>query len=191
MGFTLSQRLQAKLQKGDAVQRIDNLLSWDISGSYNFLWRDQNQKHPLSELRSSMRLQPPGMFGADLSWVTDVYSERPIRSLGYNVWLHKYLGFVISGTVAGLAGMLWAYYNGFVSPQDVQLLTSVETLLMVALGGPGTLAGPVLGAVLIVFLKNFVSVYTKRWLLILGTVYIVSILFAPRGLVGLARRRRA
>jgi lipopolysaccharide assembly outer membrane protein LptD (OstA) len=87
MGFTLSQRLQAKLQKGDAVQRLDNLLSWDISGSYNFLWKDQNQKHPLSELRSSMRLQPPGLFGADLSWVTDVYSERPIRSLGYNVWL--------------------------------------------------------------------------------------------------------
>jgi branched-chain amino acid transport system permease protein len=128
-------------------------------------------------------------FGLTLRGIRD--SEVRMRALGYNVWLHKYLGFVISGTVAGLAGMLWAYYNGFVSPQDVQLLTSVETLLMVALGGPGTLAGPVLGAVLIVFLKNFVSVYTKRWLLILGTVYIVSILFAPRGLVGLARRRRA
>ena len=65
----------------------------------------------------------------------------------------------------GFAGTLWAYYNGFVSPNDVQLVTSVETLLMVALGGPGTLIGPALGAGIIVFLKNFVSVYTKRWLL--------------------------
>ena len=128
-------------------------------------------------------------FGLSLRGIRD--SEVRMRALGYNVWLHKYLAFVVSGGFAGLAGMLWAFYNGFVSPQDVQLLTSVEALLMVALGGPGTLAGAVLGSVLIVFLKNFVSVYTKRWLLILGTIYIVSILFAPRGLVGLLRRSRA
>ena len=128
-------------------------------------------------------------FGKTLVGIRD--SESRMRVLGYNVWLHKYLAFVLSGTHAGFAGMLWAYYNGFVSPADVQLLTSVEVLLMVALGGPGTLAGPAVGAVLIVFLKNFVSVYTRRWLLILGTIYIVSILFAPRGLVGLLRRARA
>src|SRR5205823_6152436 len=92
-------------------------------------------------------------------------SETRMRALGYDVWLHKYLAFVISGGFAGFAGVLWAWYNGFVSPVDVQLVTSVETLLMVALGGPGTLAGPALGAAVIVFLKNFVSVYTKRWLL--------------------------
>ena len=87
MNFSLAQRLQAKLKKGDAVQRLDNLLSWDINGSYNFLWREQRLPHPLSTLGSSVRLQPPGVLGADLSWVTDVYSQRPIRSLGYNVWL--------------------------------------------------------------------------------------------------------
>jgi branched-chain amino acid transport system permease protein len=58
---------------------------------------------------------------------------------------------------------------------------------MVALGGSGTLVGPAIGAALIVFLKNFVSVYTKRWLLILGAVYIGVILFAPRGIVGALR----
>jgi branched-chain amino acid transport system permease protein len=89
-----------------------------------------------------------------------------------------------------VAGVLWAYYNGFVGPTDVQLVTSVEALLMVALGGPGTLVGPALGAAVIVFLKNFVSVYTKRWLLILGAVYIGVILFAPQGLVGAMRGRR-
>jgi branched-chain amino acid transport system permease protein len=128
-------------------------------------------------------------FGMSLQGIRE--SESRMRALGYNVWLHKYLAFVIAGTFAGFAGVLWAYYNGFVSPVDVQLVTSVETLLMVALGGPGTLAGPALGATLIVFLKNFVSVYTKRWLLILGAVYIGVILFAPQGVLGAIKRRSA
>jgi branched-chain amino acid transport system permease protein len=126
-------------------------------------------------------------FGMGLQGIRE--SESRMRALGYNVWLHKYLAFVIAGAFAGFAGVFWAYYNGFVSPADVQLVTSVETLLMVALGGPGTLAGPALGATIIVFLKNFVSVYTKRWLLILGAVYIGVILFAPRGVLGALRRR--
>jgi branched-chain amino acid transport system permease protein len=127
-------------------------------------------------------------FGLSLMGIRE--SESRMRALGYNVWLHKYLAFVIAGAFAGFAGVFWAYYNGFVSPVDVQLVTSVETLLMVALGGPGTLAGPALGAAVIVFLKNFVSVYTKRWLLILGAVYIGVILFAPRGVLGAFRRER-
>lgn len=124
-------------------------------------------------------------FGLTLKGIRE--SETRMRALGYNVWLHKYLAFVIAGIFAGVSGVLWAYYNGFVSPVDVQLVTSVEALLMVALGGPGTLAGPALGAAVIVFLKNFVSVYTKRWLLILGAVYIGVILFAPRGVLGAFR----
>ena len=126
-------------------------------------------------------------FGLTLRGIRE--SESRMRGLGYNVWLHKYLAFILSGAAAGAGGVLWAYYNGFVSPADVQLITSVEALLMVALGGPGTLAGPVLGAGVIVFLKNFVSIYTKRWLLILGAVYIGVILFAPRGVVGALRGR--
>lgn len=124
-------------------------------------------------------------FGLSLKGVRE--SETRMRALGYNVWLHKYLSFVLSGIFAGFAGVLWAWYNGFVSPVDVQLVTSVEALLMVAMGGPGTLAGPALGAAAIVFLKNFVSVYTKRWLLILGAVYIGVILFTPRGVLGAFR----
>jgi branched-chain amino acid transport system permease protein len=127
-------------------------------------------------------------FGLGLEGIRE--SESRMRALGYNVWLHKYLAFVLSGAFAGFAGVLWAYYNGFVSPADLQLVTSVETLLMVALGGPGTLVGPAIGAAIIVFLKNFASVYTKRWLLILGAVYIGAILFAPRGLAGALGRGR-
>ena len=87
-----------------------------------------------------------------------------------------------------LAGVLWGYYNGFVSPADVELATSVEVLLMVALGGRGTLIGPAVGAAVIVLLKNLVSVYTHRWLLILGAVYIGTIVYAPEGIAGAARQ---
>jgi len=131
-------------------------------------------------------------FGRTLVGIRE--SESRMRTLGYHVWLHKYIGFVIAGGFGGFAGVLWAYYNGFVSPTDLQLATSVEVLLMVALGGRGTLLGPALGATIIVFLKNLVSVYTHRWLLILGAVYIATIVYAPEGVVGAviqwARRTR-
>ena len=131
-------------------------------------------------------------FGRTLVGIRE--SESRMRTLGYHVWLHKYIGFVIAGGFGGFAGVLWAYYNGFVSPVDLQLATSVEVLLMVALGGRGTLLGPALGATIIVFLKNLVSVYTHRWLLILGAVYIATIVYAPEGIVGAvihwARRTR-
>src|SRR6058998_605541 len=124
-------------------------------------------------------------FGQTLVGIRE--SESRMRTLGYHVWLHKYIGFVIAGGFGGFAGVLWAYYNGFVSPMDLQLATSVEVLLMVALGGRGTLLGPALGAGIIVFLKNLVSVYTHRWLLILGAVYIATIVYAPEGIVGAVR----
>jgi branched-chain amino acid transport system permease protein len=125
-------------------------------------------------------------FGQSLVGIRE--SESRMRTLGYNVWLHKYIGFVIAGGVGGYAGVFWAYYNGFVSPADVELATSVEVLLMVALGGRGTLVGPAVGAAVIVFLKNLVSVYTHRWLLILGAVYIGTIVYAPEGIVGAVKQ---
>jgi branched-chain amino acid transport system substrate-binding protein len=132
-------------------------------------------------------------FGQSLVGIRE--SESRMRTLGYHVWLHKYVAFVIAGGVGGFAGVQWAYYNGFVSPADVELATSVEVLLMVALGGRGTLVGPALGAAVIVLLKNLVSVYTHRWVLILGAVYIGTIVYAPEGIVGavrlLTQRRRS
>jgi branched-chain amino acid transport system permease protein len=128
-------------------------------------------------------------FGRTLVGIRE--SESRMRTLGYNVWLHKYVGFVIAGGVGGFAGVFWGYYNGFVSPADLELATSVEILLMVALGGRGTLVGPAIGAGIIVLLKNLVSVYTQRWLLILGAVYIGTIVYAPEGIVGAVRQWHA
>jgi branched-chain amino acid transport system permease protein len=177
------------LTKGDngisGVPRPELSLPWSLWGALPFFYFVLVAAIVAWALLGLLVSSP---FGLGLLGIRE--SESRMRALGYNVWLHKYLAFVISGTLAGFAGVLWAYYNGFVSPVDVQLVTSVETLLMVALGGPGTLVGPALGAAIIVFLKNFVSVYTKRWLLILGAVYISAILFAPRGLIGALQGER-
>jgi branched-chain amino acid transport system permease protein len=127
-------------------------------------------------------------FGLTLLGVRE--SESRMKSLGFNTWLHCYLSFVLSGLFASVAGVMWAYYNGFVSPTYLDLTASSELFLMVTLGGPATLIGPVVGAGAIVLLKNVISAYTARWLLILGIVYIVAILGAPKGLWNLGRTRR-
>ena len=110
-------------------------------------------------------------------------SESRMRTLGYNCWLHKFICFVIAGTFAGIAGILFIFYNLFISPSSLELVGNLESLLMVSLGGPGTVAGPFVGAIVIVFLKDFVSIYTERWLIILGAMYIVIMLYAPEGLI--------
>jgi branched-chain amino acid transport system permease protein len=64
----------------------------------------------------------------------------------------------------------------------------MELVLMVTIGGPGTLTGPTFGAFIVVFLKNMVSVYTKRWVMVLALVYVVTALYAPDGITGLLKR---
>lgn len=119
-------------------------------------------------------------FGCSLEGIRE--NEARMRALGYNVWLHQYIAFLLAGVFAGLAGVLFAYYNGFVSPSELHLATSAKGLLMVVLGGAGTLFGPALGAAIVVLLENILSSYTQRWLTILGTIYVLVVLFTPEGL---------
>jgi len=121
-------------------------------------------------------------FGKTLVGIRD--SESRMRVLGFNVWLHKYLALVIAGAFAGLAGSLYAYYNGFVGPNTVDLTHSMQFVLMVIVGGPGTLVGPVIGAFIVTLLEKVVSVFTERWVMVLAAVYVVTALWAPRGLLG-------
>jgi branched-chain amino acid transport system permease protein len=126
-------------------------------------------------------------FGYTLRGIRE--SESRMDCLGYNVWLHKYVAMLIAGGVAGIAGILFAYYHGFVSPAELSLVVSAEGLLMVIVGGAGTLFGPALGAGVVVFLRNIVSAYTERWLLVLGLIYLLVVLFAPHGIVGAVQAR--
>jgi branched-chain amino acid transport system permease protein len=131
-------------------------------------------------------------FGLTLRGIRD--SDSRMRSLGYDVPLHLFLAFTVSGFFAGVAGALYAFFNNFVSPSTVQLSQSVEGLLMAIVGGIGTLAGSLIGAAAIITLENVVSAYTARWPLVLGLMFILTMIFAPDGILGavrklLARRR--
>lgn len=125
-------------------------------------------------------------FGLVLRGVRD--SPRRMRALGYDVWLFRYLALMISAGFAGLAGVLFAWYNQFVGPVNLALDTSTQFLIIVILGGIGTLYGQLLGAGIVVFLSNGLSAITQRWVLILGAVYVLIVMYAPDGLVGLGKR---
>jgi branched-chain amino acid transport system permease protein len=120
-------------------------------------------------------------FGASLRGARD--QPRRMNALGYNVWLTRFLAFFLSGFWTAVAGLLFVYYNQFISPQVMALQTSAEVLLMVISGGTGTLLGPVAGAAIVVVMKNVVSAYVERWNLILGVVFVAIISFMPEGLV--------
>jgi branched-chain amino acid transport system permease protein len=123
-------------------------------------------------------------FGRALRGIRE--SESRMQALGYDVWRYQFVAFVLAAAFAGLAGALYAYFNRFVGPEYLYVVQSAEALIMVILGGAGTLVGPAIGAALIVFLEDFVSSMTEHWVLILGVIYVVVTLFAPRGLVGVA-----
>jgi branched-chain amino acid transport system permease protein len=130
-------------------------------------------------------------FGLTLRGIRE--GESRMRVLGYDVWLHKYLIFVIAGAFCGVGGVVYAYYNGFVSPADVSLVASANALLMVILGGTGTLFGSLIGSALLVFLQNLLSGITQRWLTVLGAILVLAVMYAPAGIVGASRaliRRR-
>ena len=124
-------------------------------------------------------------FGLTLRGIRD--SESRMRTLGYNVPLHLTIGFVVSGTFAGLAGTLYAFFNTFVSPTNVALATSVKGLLMAIIGGVGTLFGSIAGAAVLILLENFVSLFTDRWPMVLGSIFVLTMIFAREGIVGKAR----
>lgn len=125
-------------------------------------------------------------FGLSLEGLRE--SASRMRTVGYTVWLHRLIGFVVAGFFSGVAGVLYVFHNGFVSPTAVHVTPSIEGILMVILGGTGTLFGPLLGAGGIVFIRNIVSQYTARWMMVMGGVFMLIVLLAPQGIVGIARR---
>jgi branched-chain amino acid transport system permease protein len=113
---------------------------------------------------------------------------RRMATLGYDVWRIRWLTFTASGFLGGVAGLMYVYYQQFISPHSLSLASSAEMLLMVIAGGPGTIAGPVAGAALVVLLKNVASAWIDRWIMLLGIVFVLIVLFVPGGIVpGLQR----
>jgi branched-chain amino acid transport system permease protein len=120
-------------------------------------------------------------FGASVRGTRD--QARRMNALGYHVWMIRFLAFLLSGLWSGVAGMLFLYYNQFISPQAVALTSSAEALLMVISGGTATLLGPIVGAGLVVIMKNVASAYIERWNFLLGAIFVAIVVFMPEGLV--------
>jgi branched-chain amino acid transport system permease protein len=128
-------------------------------------------------------------FGASLRGSRD--QPRRMTALGYDVWMIRFLACVFSGFWSGIAGILFFYYNQFISPHALALSASAEVLLMVISGGSGTLLGPIAGAALVVIMKTVASAYIERWNFTLGAIFVVIVLFMPEGIVpGSARLLR-
>jgi branched-chain amino acid transport system permease protein len=127
-------------------------------------------------------------FGRSLVGIRE--RELRMQILGYNTWLHKYIAFIIAGAFGGLSGVLWAHTNGLVSPETVVLTTSVDALLMVVLGGAGTLVGGVIGSAIVFGLREYLSTLVPWWQYVLGGVYVLTILYLPTGIMGIPARLR-
>lgn len=125
-------------------------------------------------------------FGATIRGTKD--QPRRMSALGFNVWFIRWVAFTTCGFFASIGGILYVYYHQFISPHSLSLANSAEMLLMVIAGGAGTLAGPVIGAALVMLLKNVASQYIDHWVTLLGLVFILIVMFIPGGIMaGLER----
>jgi branched-chain amino acid transport system permease protein len=125
-------------------------------------------------------------LGAALMGTRD--QPRRMNALGYHVWMIRFWACLFSGLLTAVAGILFVYYNLFISPQTLALTSSAEVLLMAISGGASTLLGPIVGAALVVIVKNVVSAYIERWNFMLGAIFVAIVILVPEGLVpGTAR----
>ena len=115
--------------------------------------------------------------------------EARMRSLGFDPARHLYAAFVLSALIASVAGVLYVYFNRFVNPVAASLHVSVESALMAIVGGSGTILGPLIGAGLVLGLRNWVSTFFEMHLAVMGLVFIAVVIWAPGGVVGFIRDR--
>jgi branched-chain amino acid transport system permease protein len=120
-------------------------------------------------------------FGAALKGTRD--QARRMSALGHDVWMIRWLTFIYAGFWGAVSGLLFVYYHKYIHPVSLSLANSAEGLLAVIAGGSGTLAGPLVGAAIVMLLKNYVSGYVERWNMLLGFVFVVIVVFMPEGVV--------
>jgi branched-chain amino acid transport system permease protein len=128
-------------------------------------------------------------FGAVLRGIRE--NEAKTRSLGYNTRRYKIAVVAIAYGLGGLAGALYAAFAGFANTDLLFWLLSGQVLIMVIVGGAGTLVGPIIGAVFFLLVQQYLSSYTDSWALFFGLIFVSFVLFMPRGLLGLVTGRRA
>jgi branched-chain amino acid transport system permease protein len=126
-------------------------------------------------------------FGAVLRGLRE--NEAKTLALGYNTRRYKIAVVAIAYALGGLAGALYAPFAGFADTELLFWLQSGQVLIMVIIGGAGTLVGPILGAMFFMLVQQELSNYTDSWALFFGVIFILFVLFAPQGIWGLATSR--
>ena len=120
-------------------------------------------------------------FGNSLQGIRE--SEPRMRALGYKIWLHRYLAFVISGFFAGVAGLLYAHFSGIMTPATTGFAASGVVMVTIIIGGSGTLWGALIGTAIIYVLEFYVSgLSPERWPIVLGACFVLSVMFARKGI---------
>lgn len=163
---------------GISIPTRPHPFGWNLDISSNFFWFALLVTCLCIFLMARFVNSP---FGASLRGTRD--QPRRMSALGFNVWGIRWLSFVVSSFFAAVAGLLYVYFHKYIHPSAMSISVSAEALLCVIAGGAGTIAGPVLGAFLVVILKNYASAYIERWNLLLGTVFVLIVIFMPAGLV--------
>jgi branched-chain amino acid transport system permease protein len=120
-------------------------------------------------------------FGSSLKGVRD--QPRRMAALGFSPWMIRWITFIYAGFWGAIAGLLYVYYNKYIHPTSLSTTSSAEALLGVIAGGSGSLAGPAVGAALVLLLKNYASAYIERWNMLLGLVFLFIVLVMPTGIV--------
>lgn len=113
-------------------------------------------------------------------------NESRMTALGYNIRHYKLIVYSLSGMLAGFAGALYAYFNQYVSPDLLHWMFSGQALIMVIVGGVGTLVGPAIGAGFFVILQSYISSYTDRWPMIMGVIFVAIVLYGRGGIFQIA-----
>lgn len=122
------------------------------------------------------------LFGQVLTGIR--VNEHRMQALGFNTYRYKLAAFVIAGMLAGVAGHAWALHRAFVNPELVGWHRSAEALLMILMGGLGSLAGPIVGAIAYTGLGEVAQLVTERKLLVEGAVILAVVLLLPKGIMG-------
>lgn len=114
-------------------------------------------------------------------------SPTRMATLGYPANLLRYAAFVFSGTLAGISGVFFAYHTGYINTSVFDLQRSVWILLVSILGGVATFAGPIVGVTVVVLLESVVGQLTQRHAMVIGVLFMLTVLLAPEGIVGRLR----
>jgi branched-chain amino acid transport system permease protein len=117
-------------------------------------------------------------------------NEVRTRAIGYHIERYKIVAVMLSGLFAGLAGVLYAIQNKFAAPDFVFFVVSGEVVIFNVIGGMGTLVGPVTGAAFFFLLREgFSRFFTEYYLIPVGIIFILMVIFVPQGLLGFLKRR--